>query len=99
RRARTAPPQIEPPIQTVSAPPEPDPVEPPPVEVAAAVSEAEFQARVDAAVESGWRAEEHHLDTGEHSIHLESEMQRHYAAQAAPEPPVEAPASAVPAEV
>jgi CheY-like chemotaxis protein len=43
--------------------------------------------------DSGWRAEENHLEDHEHGVRLEHEMAKHYAAQAAVAEPETAPAA------
>jgi hypothetical protein len=75
-------------------------------EVAAVAAEATVDvapveaSAVDAASaeepQSGWRAEEHHLEDHEHGVRLEHEMAQHYAAQVAVAEPEPAPPAAEP---
>lgn len=66
---------------------------------AAPIEASPVQATSAEEPQTGWRAEEHHLEDHEHGVRLEHEMAKHYAAQAAvaepePAPVVEAAAPA-----
>jgi CheY-like chemotaxis protein len=66
---------------------------------AAPIEASPVQATSAEGPQTGWRAEEHHLEDHEHGVRLEHEMAKHYAAQAAvaepePAPVVEAAAPA-----
>src|SRR4029077_2452255 len=57
----------------------PTAVELPAPEPAAEASDAEFDARVNAALKTAWSAEETHLEEHEHGIMLHEEMQQQFA--------------------